>query len=54
MLSGRLAFVTGGGSGLGRAACRVLAREGAAVVAADVNGAAAEATIQEFTNKEKR
>jgi NAD(P)-dependent dehydrogenase (short-subunit alcohol dehydrogenase family) len=40
-LEGRIAFVTGGGQGLGEAICRRLAREGAVIVAADLNGEAA-------------
>ncbi|KAL3200473.1 hypothetical protein MRX96_043391 [Rhipicephalus microplus] len=40
--SGRLAVVTGGGSGIGEAICRVLAEKGARVVVADINLEAAE------------
>lgn len=40
-LERRLVFVTGGGSGLGAATCRVLAREGAVVAVADLDLGAA-------------
>lgn len=43
-LQGRVAFVTGGASGLGRATCVALAAEGVQVVAADIDVAGAEAT----------
>ena len=37
VLSGRLALVTGGGSGIGRAVCQVLARDSDKVVVADLS-----------------
>lgn len=36
-LSGRLALVTGGGSGIGKCTCEALALEGASIVVADLN-----------------
>lgn len=45
MLSGKIALVTGGGNGIGRAVCRLLARDGARVVATDMDGGAAQGTI---------
>jgi NAD(P)-dependent dehydrogenase (short-subunit alcohol dehydrogenase family) len=44
-LEGKTAFVTGGGSGLGRAAAERFAEEGATVVAADVDVEGAEETL---------
>jgi 3-oxoacyl-[acyl-carrier protein] reductase len=43
-LDGRVAVVTGGGSGIGRASARMLAGVGAIVVCADVDSAGAKAT----------
>lgn len=46
--SGRVAVVTGGAAGIGRQVSRLLAEEGAAVVIADFDPAAAEATRAEL------
>lgn len=46
--TGRIALVTGGASGIGRAIARRLAASGAAVAAADLNLAGAEATAAEL------
>lgn len=47
-LQGRIAFVTGGASGLGRATCVALAAQGVHVVVADVNLVGAEETVRLF------
>ncbi|XP_076054120.1 (3R)-3-hydroxyacyl-CoA dehydrogenase-like [Oratosquilla oratoria] len=44
-LEGKLALVTGGGSGIGRSVCQLLDREGARVVVADLNEAGAQETV---------
>jgi NAD(P)-dependent dehydrogenase (short-subunit alcohol dehydrogenase family) len=46
--SGKVAIVTGAGSGIGEASARRLASEGAAVVVADINGPAAERVAGEI------
>ncbi|MDT7578675.1 MAG: hypothetical protein QOH17_5008 [Pseudonocardiales bacterium] len=48
-LQGRVALVTGGGSGLGRATALRLARGGATAVAADLNVEAARQTVELIT-----
>jgi short subunit dehydrogenase len=45
-LEGKSAFVTGAGSGIGRATAELFAREGAQVGVADVNGAEASVTVE--------
>lgn len=48
LLEGKIAVVTGGGSGIGRATCRRMAEEGAQVAVFDINGEAAEAVATEI------
>jgi NAD(P)-dependent dehydrogenase (short-subunit alcohol dehydrogenase family) len=45
LLEGKVAVITGAGSGVGRAASLIFARHGAKVVAADVNAEAVEETV---------
>ncbi len=47
-LSGKVALVTGGGNGIGRACCRMLADYGAAVAVADLSMTAADAVVAEI------
>jgi NAD(P)-dependent dehydrogenase (short-subunit alcohol dehydrogenase family) len=47
-LANRVALVTGGGSGIGAAACRRFAQEGAAVGVVDLRGVAAEEVVAEI------
>lgn len=47
-LSGKTAIVTGAGSGMGRAIANLFAKEGARVVAVDLNGDSVEAVVSEI------
>lgn len=46
MLSGKLAVVSGGGSGIGRAVCAAFSKQGSKVAVVDVNKAAATETLK--------
>lgn len=48
LLTGKVAIITGGGSGIGREACEVFAEEGAVVIVADASNKAAIATVKEI------
>lgn len=45
---GKVCIVSGGGSGIGKAACRQFAREGGKVIVADLNPQHGEETVQEI------
>ena len=53
-LNGKIAIVTGAGSGIGNATVRKFLAEGAEVLATDVNETALESLVQEFHSIEKR
>lgn len=49
LLENKVAVITGAGSGMGRASAKLFAKEGASVVAADLNLAGAEETVAAIT-----
>ena len=53
-LEGRVAIITGGSMGIGRATALRLAERGCSVVVADIEEAAAEKTIAEITSLGRR
>lgn len=53
-VAGKIAFITGAGSGIGRATARVLAQGGAAVALCDINLTAAEEVAQEIVTTGRR
>jgi NAD(P)-dependent dehydrogenase (short-subunit alcohol dehydrogenase family) len=48
LLEGKVAIVTGGGSGIGQAACHFYAREGCRVVVADIDEKGGKETVEEI------
>src|SRR5207253_2640668 len=48
LLEGQRAFITGGGSGIGRATARMMTAEGARVAVADIDADAAEQVAKEI------
>lgn len=51
-LNNKIALVTGGGSGIGKEVCKVLAKQGAHVIVVDLNADSAKGTVNEITANE--
>ena len=49
-LDGKVAFITGGGSGIGQATAKVFAREGARIVVADIDESGGRQTVSEIAD----
>ena len=49
-LKGKIALITGGSSGIGRAAAQLFSREGAKVVIADINVEGGEETVRSISD----
>lgn len=50
-LAGKIAVVTGGARGIGKAICNALAKEGASVIICDIDLSTAEKTVEELKNQ---
>jgi NAD(P)-dependent dehydrogenase (short-subunit alcohol dehydrogenase family) len=48
-INNKIALVTGGGSGIGKEVCKVLAKQGAHVIVVDLNADSAKGTVDEIT-----
>ena len=51
LMDGKVVVVTGGANGIGRAYCQGIAKEGGALVVADIDGAAAEGVVKTIVER---